>query len=219
MSNFAVLQVRELGLQDYTTTWHAMQAFTQQRSDATLDEVWLVEHPAVYTLGLNGDPAHVRATGNIPIINTDRGGQVTYHGPGQLVVYPLLDLQRRRLGVRHLVEQLEQAVIDCLREYGIAGQRRARAPGVYVADAKIAALGLRVRRGRSYHGLAFNIAMDLMPFSQINPCGYANLAVTDLAALLPAGAVPDAVQIKQQLVGHFCRLLGYNAHTVPTRNL
>lgn len=219
MSDFTALQVRDLGLQDYTTIWHAMQAFTQQRTDTTQDEAWLVEHPPVYTLGLNGDPAHVHATGNIPVIKTDRGGQVTYHGPGQLVFYPLLDLQRRHQGVKQLVEQLEQAVIDCLHEYAIHGQRRAGAPGVYVADAKIAALGLRVRRGRSYHGLAFNIAMDLTPFSQINPCGYENLAVTDLAGLLPVAALPGIAQIKPQLLGHFCRILGYNAHNFTTQTV
>lgn len=214
MPDIQTLQVCDLGLRDYLPVWHAMQRFNLQRSDATPDELWIVEHPPVFTLGLNGDPAHIHAAGNIPVINTDRGGQVTYHGPGQLVLYPLLDLARRKLGVKQLVLQLEQSIIDCLQDYGIHGERRNGAPGVYVAAAKIAALGLRIRHGRSYHGVSFNIDMDLSPFAQINPCGYENLAVTQLAALVPAGTVAPTARIKPQLLAHFCRHLGYNPHTI-----
>ncbi len=214
MPDLQTLQVCDLGLRDYLPVWHAMQKFNQQRTDTTPDELWIVEHPPVFTLGLNGDPAHIHAAGNIPVINTDRGGQVTYHGPGQLVFYPLLDLARRKLGVKQLVSQLEQSIIDCLQDYGIGGERRDGAPGVYVAAAKIAALGLRIRHGRSYHGVSFNIDMDLSPFSQINPCGYENLAVTQLAALVPPDTFVPGAQLKQQWLAHFCRHLGYNPHTI-----
>lgn len=172
--------VRHLGLQDYAACFAAMKRFTSERDPATPDEVWLLEHPSVFTLGLSGHSEHVIDAGNIPVVHSDRGGQVTYHGPGQLVAYLLLDLKRRNLGVRTLVERLEQAVIDMLAELDVAGHRRASAPGVYVADAKIASLGIRVRRGCSYHGLALNVNGDLSPFRRINPCGYPGLAVTSL---------------------------------------
>jgi len=175
--------VRHLGLADYEPTWRAMQSFTETRGPDTRDEIWFLEHPPVFTLGLNGDPAHVLAPGDIPVIHIDRGGQVTYHGPGQLVVYPLLDLKRARLGIRDLVCALEQSVIETLAGYGIEAAARKGAPGVYVGERKIASLGLRVRRGCSYHGLAFNVAMDLEPFGRINPCGYAGLQVTQVADL------------------------------------
>ncbi len=160
-----------------------MQTFTASRDSDTPDEIWMLQHPPVFTLGLAGKREHILCDTDIPIIAIDRGGQVTYHGPGQLVAYLLVDLKRRGYGVRELVNRMEQAVIDLLADSDIRAERRARAPGVYVADAKIAALGLRIKQGRSYHGLALNVGMDLTPFSYINPCGYAGLAVTQVSAL------------------------------------
>ena len=177
------LQVKWLGRVPYEPTWRAMQAFTDERGPATPDELWLLEHDPVYTLGMNADPTHVLDAGNIPVVQIDRGGQVTYHGPGQLVVYPLIDVRRAGIGVRGLVTALERAVIDLAAAHGIAAECRAHAPGVYVQGAKLASVGLRVRRGGSYHGLALNVAMDLAPFGRINPCGYAGLAMTQLSAL------------------------------------
>jgi len=196
--------VRQLGRQPYEPVWRAMQAYTDARNEATGDELWLVEHEPVFTLGQAGRWEHVLGPGEIPVIPVDRGGQVTYHGPGQIVAYPLVDLRRIRVGVRELVERIEQAIIDTLAHWDVLGTRRAGAPGVYVNEAKIAALGLRVRRGCSFHGLAFNIAMDLEPFSRINPCGYQGLAVTQLLDLAPAAefaAVQDVlvVQLSRQL--------------------
>ena len=179
----SLVQVRQLGRIDYQTAFAAMQAFTEARDAATLDELWLLEHPPVFTLGLNGRPEHLLAPGAIPVIRVDRGGQVTYHGPGQLVVYVLLDLRRAQLGVRQLVTLLEQTVIELLAHYGVTAHARPEAPGVYVGPAKIASLGLRVRRGCSYHGLSLNRDMDLEPFSRINPCGYPGLRVTQLRDL------------------------------------
>jgi len=181
------LRVRVLGRRDYVSVWRAMQAFTENRDIDSGDELWLVEHPPVYTLGLNGKPEHVLDPGAIPVIVVDRGGQVTYHGPGQIVAYALLDLRRLGWGPRQLVMALEQAVIDLLAEHGISAVGRREAPGVYVNEAKIAAVGLRVRRGCCYHGLSFNVAMDLDPFSRINPCGYPGMAVTQLTDLTAAG--------------------------------
>jgi lipoyl(octanoyl) transferase len=192
--------VRRLGLVEYEPTWRAMQTFTEVRDGDTPDEIWMLEHPPVYTLGLNGSLAHVLAPGDIPIVHVDRGGQVTYHGPGQLVVYPLIDLRRAKIGVRDLVCTLENAVIDTLARYDIQASTRKGAPGVYVADRKIASLGLRVRRGCSYHGLAFNVAMDLEPFSRINPCGYAGLEVTQVADLGgPSELAPVARDLEAML--------------------
>ena len=182
-----VLRVRHLGRVAYTETWHAMRGFTDARGPATMDELWVLEHPPVYTLGWNAREAHVLDPGEIPVVRCDRGGQVTYHGPGQLVVYTLVDLARRHLGVRAFVHLLEQAVLDLLAGYGIRGERRAGAPGVYVGGAKLAALGLRLRRGAAYHGLSLNVAMDLAPFRRIDPCGFAGLPVTQLRDL----GVPD----------------------------
>jgi len=176
--------VRHLGRQDYTTVWHNMQAFTAGRDANSRDEIWVVEHDPVYTLGLNGKPEHILNAGNIPVVQCDRGGQVTYHGPGQIVTYVLLDLRRRNLGVKNLVHNLEQAVLDLLKHYGLAGERRPNAPGVYINGEKVAALGLRVRRGCSYHGLSLNVDMDLEPFTRINPCGYQGLKTTQLKDLL-----------------------------------
>ncbi|HEY5720672.1 MAG TPA: lipoyl(octanoyl) transferase LipB [Gammaproteobacteria bacterium] len=175
--------LRRLGRRDYLPTLRAMQAFTDSRGADSADELWLVEHPPVFTQGLNGRPEHLLDPGEIPVVPVDRGGQVTYHGPGQLVAYPLLDLRRRQLGVRELVLRLEFAVIDLLAGYGIEAVGRRDAPGVYVDGRKIASLGLRVRRGCSYHGLSLNVDLDLAPFARINPCGYAGLEVTRTADL------------------------------------
>lgn len=176
-------QIRQLNLQDYNVVWRAMQDFTTHRNQDTPDELWVVEHPPVFTLGLNGKESHLRDVRDIPVIHSDRGGQVTYHGPGQIIVYVLIDLRRRNLGVRQLVDILELSVIDLLQSFHIHGERRANAPGVYVQGRKIGSLGLRVRRGCSYHGLSLNVAMDLSPFYRINPCGYLGMEVTDLRSL------------------------------------
>ncbi|OAX64797.1 octanoyltransferase [Xanthomonas translucens pv. translucens] len=176
-------RVRDLGRQPYAPVWRAMQRFTDTRAEADADELWVVEHEPVFTLGQAGKPEHVLAPGEIPVLHVDRGGQVTYHGPGQLVVYPLLDLRRLKIGVRDYVCRIEQAIIDTLDEWNILGQRRDGAPGVYVGTAKVAALGIRVRRGCTFHGLSFNVAMDLEPFHRINPCGYQGLQVTSVLDL------------------------------------
>ncbi len=190
-SNEPDIIVRHLGLRDYEPVWHEMQQFTEQRSKNTADEIWLLEHPPVFTLGLNGKHEHILDAGDIPIIQCDRGGQVTYHGPGQLIAYLLFDLKRRNLGVKQLVNKIEQAIIDLLSDSGIKSQRRDKAPGIYIEDAKIAALGLRVRRGCSYHGLSLNIDMDLEPFTRINPCGYANLKAVQIHDVLPDSTIGD----------------------------
>lgn len=196
--------IRHLGCVDYLPTWQAMQRFTDERDANTPDEIWVLEHFPVYTLGMNADAAHVLNPLEIPLVKVDRGGQVTYHGPGQLVLYPLIDLRRAHLGVRDLVTILEQSVIDCLAHYAISAATRPGAPGVYVNEAKIASVGIRVRRGASYHGLSFNINMDLEPFSRINPCGYAGLAMTHSASLGGPDQVADAAMV---LLPEFTRLL------------
>ncbi|HET7675145.1 MAG TPA: lipoyl(octanoyl) transferase LipB [Gammaproteobacteria bacterium] len=198
--------LRDFGLQDYVPLWRRMQAENAAHEAGAPDEIWFLEHPPVYTLGLNGKSEHVLAPGDIPVVNIDRGGQVTYHGPGQLVVYPILDLRRLKLGVRQMVMALEQSVIDTLAGYGIVAVSRRDAPGVYVDGRKIAALGLRIRRGWSYHGLAFNIAMDLSPFTRINPCGYAGLEVTQVADL---GGPADVARVAADLKPHLLERLGY----------
>ena len=175
--------IRDLGLQDYETIWQDMQRFTEERNADTVDELWIVEHFAVYTLGLSGKREHVLDTGKIPVINSDRGGQVTYHGPGQLVIYTLLDIKRQNLGVRQLVTILEQAMISTLAGLGVMGVSRPDAPGVYVNDKKIGSIGLRIKKNCSYHGLSLNNDMDLRPFDNINTCGYADLKVTQLSDL------------------------------------
>jgi len=193
-------RVRRLGRVEYEPTWREMQAFTSKRSTNSADELWLLEHPPVYTLGVAGRAVHLpRAANGIPVIKTDRGGQITYHGPGQIVMYLLLDLRRRGLAVRPLVRLMELAVIDLLAEYGIAAAGRFEAPGVYVDSAKIAALGLRVRNGCCYHGLAFNVDMDLSPFHVIDPCGYSGLAVTQARDL---GIGDDWETLGGKLVRH-----------------
>jgi len=177
--------VRRLGLVAYEPTWRAMQDFTAQRTADTADEIWLCQHPPVFTLGLAGKPEHLLRDIGVPVVKIDRGGQITYHGPGQLVAYLLLDLKRRGLTVKGLVNRMEQTVIDLLAGHDIAAARLAGAPGVYVNGAKIAALGLKVKNGCCYHGLALNVAMDLAPFEAINPCGYEGMAVTQLADFVP----------------------------------
>jgi lipoyl(octanoyl) transferase len=192
-----LIVVRTLGLHDYEPLWRGMQQFTESRSSLTPDEIWFTEHPPVFTLGLNADRDHLLTPGEIPVIQVDRGGQVTYHGPGQLMVYPLIDLKRARLGVRDLVIALEQTVVDLVAESGIEAASRKDAPGVYVEGRKIASIGLRVRRGASYHGMALNIDVDLEPFSRINPCGFSDLEVTNLTAL-GIGAAPAEIQARVQ---------------------
>ena len=195
----------DLGRQAYEPVWRAMQRFTDARDQDTLDELWLVEHEPVFTLGQAGKPEHVLAPGEIPVLHVDRGGQVTYHGPGQIVLYPLLDLRRIGIGVRDYVCRIEQAIIDTLAEWNIGGQRREGAPGVYVAGAKVAALGIRVRRGCTFHGLAFNIGMDLEPFHRINPCGYQGLQVTSMRDL---GGPSSMDAVKPVLLDHIARQFG-----------
>jgi len=199
------VRVRRLGFADYEPTWRAMREFTANRTPATRDELWLTEHPPVYTLGVAGRAAHLpRVANGIPVIKADRGGQITYHGPGQVVLYALLDMRRLGLTVRPLVRKMEEAVIDLLATYGIAAEGRAEAPGVYVDGAKIAALGLRIKNGRCYHGLAFNADMDLSPFYAIDPCGHPGLAVTQARDL----GITDAPKVLgEKLAGHLIRRL------------
>ena len=198
------ITVRNLGLQDYEPLWRAMQRFTDTRTAASADEIWFTEHPPVFTLGLNASRDHLLATGDIPVVQIDRGGQVTYHGPGMLMVYPLIDLKRLGLGVRDLVTALEQSVVDLAAEYGIDASAKPEAPGVYVADTKFASVGLRIRRGASYHGMALNVKVDLEPFMRINPCGYEGLQMTDLATL---GGDSDLDAVREKLLPHFLQHL------------
>lgn len=191
--------VNDLGSKDYQQTLNAMREFTNTRDENTEDEIWLVEHPPVFTQGQAGKAEHILNAGDIPIIQSDRGGQVTYHGPGQLVAYTLLDVRRAKLTVRHLVSHLENAVIALLADYNIIAKARCDAPGVYVEGAKICSLGLRIRKGYSYHGLALNVAMDLEPFSRINPCGYANMPVTDMRNFVSEISIE---KIKLELIQH-----------------
>lgn len=200
------LQLRWLGRVDYAAVFDAMREFTDARDAQTCDELWLLEHDPVFTQGLAGRSEHLLAPADIPVVQTDRGGQVTYHGPGQLVAYPLLDLERRKLGVRCLVDRLEQSVIDVLADLGVTAGRREGMPGVYLELAKIASIGLKIRRGCSYHGLAFNIDLDLAPFALINPCGYAGLAMTRLIDHVPH---TNQTTVARLLVTAFCRNLQY----------
>lgn len=199
------LVVRELGLQTYEPVWRAMQTFTDDRDDFTPDEIWFTEHERVFTLGINTAPEHLLAPGDIPVIQIDRGGQVTYHGPGQLMIYPLVDLRRAGLGVRQLVTALEQSVVDLAADYGVDAASRCDAPGVYVDGAKLASIGLRIRRGASFHGMALNVDVDLEPFSRINPCGFEGLELTDLSRL---GADSDLGIVRDRLLPHLLRHLG-----------
>ena len=200
--------VKHLGLAPYEPTWRAMQRFTDDRDPSTPDEIWMAEHPPVFTLGLNANREHLLSPGNIPVIQVDRGGQVTYHGPGQLVVYPLIDLRRHALGVRQLVVALENAIIAYVGELGVAASGSRDAPGVYVEGAKLASIGLRIRRGASYHGLALNVSLDLQPFERINVCGHRGLAVTRLADRC---AVADVRAAAEGLTPHLFRELGFDA--------
>ena len=193
------LVIREFGLQPYEPVWHAMQEFTNLRDESTPDEIWFAEHEKVFTLGLNTAPEHLLETGDIPVIQIDRGGQVTYHGPGQLMIYPLIDLRRAGLGVRDLVTALEQSVVDLAAEYDIDAASRSDAPGVYVDGVKLASVGLRIRRGASFHGMALNVDTDLEPFSRINPCGFKGLEVTSLARL---GAESNLNAVRDRLLPH-----------------
>ena len=203
--------IRWLGREDYEPLWRRMQAFTNERDAGTDDELWFTEHPPVFTLGVNAAREHLLAPGDIPVVQIDRGGQVTYHGPGQLMVYPLVDLRRRGLGVRALVSALEQSVVDLLAAHEVAAEALPDAPGVYVGEKKIASVGLRIRRGASFHGMALNVDVDLEPFSRINPCGYANLELTDLKRV-GAGADPD--EVSKRLLPHLMQHLGIDADDV-----
>ena len=200
--------VRHRGRQDYVPLWREMQAFTDERDENTADEIWFCEHPPVFTMGLNAAEEHLLAPGDIPVVNIDRGGQVTYHGPGILMVYPLIDLRRAGIGVRKLVTALEESVVDLAAEYGIAAAADPKAPGVYVAGTKLASVGLRIRRGSSFHGMALNVDGDLSPFDRINPCGFAKLEMTDLGRL---GIDLDLDGAAERLLPHFLRHLGLNA--------
>jgi len=212
--------IRELGLQEYEPVWRAMQEFTNTRTAAIPDEIWFTEHESVFTLGLNTAPEHLLAPGDIPVIQIDRGGQVTYHGPGQLMIYPLIDLRRAGLGVRDLVTSLEQCVVDLAAEFGIEAASRCDAPGVYVDGVKLASVGLRIRRGSSFHGMALNVDVDLEPFSRINPCGLEGLELTDLARL---GGERDLAAVRDRLLPHLLQHLridyessSFNLSGVPT---
>ncbi|NNM60921.1 MAG: lipoyl(octanoyl) transferase LipB [Steroidobacteraceae bacterium] len=211
--------VRRLGLVEYEPVWRAMQRFTDTRGASTRDEIWLLEHPPVFTLGMNASREHLLDPGPIPVVQVDRGGQVTYHGPGQLVLYPLLDLKRLKLGIRELVVALEGAVIDHAAELGILAAARREAPGVYVDGAKLASVGLRVRRGGSYHGLSVNVSVELGPFERINVCGYRGLAVTRFVDL---GCAEDVSSAGEAIVRHLIRRLGpttraYSASMTPSQ--
>ncbi|TBR45108.1 lipoyl(octanoyl) transferase LipB [Marinomonas agarivorans] len=206
-----VLHCRDLGVVDYQETWSRMKDFTQTRDSHTADEIWLLQHPQVFTQGQAGKSEHLLMPGDIPVIQADRGGQVTYHGPGQLIAYVLLDLKRAGFGVRDLVTLLENAIVDTLSRYHIQAYPKPDAPGVYVNEQKIASLGLRVRRGCSFHGLALNVDMDLSPFDRINPCGYQGLQMIDMARLNQDVVFSNVVaQLADQLAG----LLGYSASTI-----
>ncbi len=203
------LIIRDLGVQDYAKTYQKMKDFTESRTETTVDEIWLLEHPNIFTLGRNGKKEHILDAGDIPVMQIDRGGQVTYHGKGQLIVYILIDIKRKKLGVRHLVTQMENAVIQLLNTQNIIAESKADAPGVYTQNKKIAALGLRITKGRSYHGLSLNVDMDLSPFQRINPCGYEGLEVTQCSDLGFYISVSSAG--KRLLTEHLIPLLGYQS--------
>lgn len=208
--------IRRLGLRPYESIWRAMQAFTDSRTASTVDELWCLEHSPVFTLGQAGKPEHILDAGNIPVLNSDRGGQVTYHGPGQLVIYLLTDIRRKNIGPRQQVDKIEQALIAVLARYGVTAANRPTAPGVYVNDAKIAQLGLRIRQGASYHGLSLNVSMDLTPFSRINPCGYEGLTVTQLADCMQDPV--SVTGVMPFLSDELCEQLGYTARINTDRD-
>ena len=201
------IRIRNLGLQDYEPVWRDMQDFTDSRDEETPDEIWFTQHEPVFTLGVNASRDHLLAPGDIPVVQIDRGGQVTYHGPGQLMIYPLIDLRRAGRGVRPLVTALEQSVVDLAADYGIVAASRCDAPGVYVDGLKLASIGLRIRRGASFHGMALNVDVDLEPFSRINPCGFTDLEVTDLKKL---GAEGDLERVRESLLPHFLKHMGFD---------
>ena len=201
------VRIRDLGLCDYTDVWQAMKSFTDSRTEQTNDEFWFVEHNPVFTQGQAGKDEHILAPGNIPVVHADRGGQVTYHGPGQIVIYPLIDLKRHKVGIKWLVNGIEEALIQTMKAYAIEANRKEKAPGVYVEGKKIASLGLRVRKGCTFHGLAFNIRMDLEPFARINPCGFAGLEVTQLSELVPSINFDDA---QEKLITNLCKSLNFS---------
>ncbi|MEM7431955.1 MAG: lipoyl(octanoyl) transferase LipB [Pseudomonadota bacterium] len=205
------LIIRDLGLTDYEPVWRSMQAFTNERDPNTADEIWFTQHQPVFTLGLNAAKEHLLAPGDIPVVQIDRGGQVTYHGPGQLMIYPLLDLRRASIGVRDLVTALEQSVVDLLADSGIEAASRCDAPGVYVNGVKVASVGLRIRRGSSFHGMALNVDVDLEPFSRINPCGFQDLEVTDMQRL---GVNESLREVQQRFLPHLVRHLGLEARRI-----
>jgi len=195
-------------MRDYTDVWRDMLDFTNQRTAGSTSEIWIVEHPPVFTQGQAGKAEHLLDAGDIPVVQSDRGGQITYHGPGQLVCYLLLDLKQIGMGIRSLVNSIEEAIIQLLSEQGIAAARKTAAPGVYVGGIKIAAIGLRVKKQCTYHGLSLNVDMDLQPFSRINPCGYPGLAVTDMASL---GVATDVLNVADKLTARLAMLLGYTS--------
>lgn len=200
--------VRSLGIQDYQTTWDAMRAFTTNRHENSIDELWFLEHPPVFTQGQNGKAEHLLNPGNIPVIQVDRGGQITYHGPGQLVVYPLVDLKRKKLNVRQIVTLLENSIIEALNSYQINAASQCKAPGVYIDDKKIASIGLRIRRGATFHGLALNVSMNLEPFSRINPCGFNGLQMTQIAHFVNDIEIKE---VEKKLLSTLVRNLEYNS--------
>lgn len=205
---FSNLRIRQLGRQPYQPVWQAMQNFTDQRDDSTIDELWVLEHEPVFTQGQAGKAEHILLPGDIPVVQVDRGGQVTYHGPGQLVIYFLLDIRRGKLGVRQLVSAIEQSIISTMARYTISAAARADAPGVYVDGAKLCSLGLRIRKGCSFHGLALNVNMDLRPFLQINPCGYAGMQMVQSADLGGPQTVAEAATVVTEI---FAQQLGFKA--------
>jgi len=203
------LYVRQLGCQPYEPIFNAMKKITDTRDENTADEVWLVDHEPVFTQGQAGKPEHILFPGDIPVVQVDRGGQITYHGPGQIVGYPILDIKRKGIGVRDLVTNIENSIVDVLADLGIEAAARKDAPGVYVGDAKIASLGLRIRKGKSYHGLALNVDMDLSPFQRINPCGYQGLQMTQIKLLLKDSKMPSYQQVEETLLDKLTGHLGY----------
>lgn len=212
------LIIRQLGTQPYEEIWHKMQDFTDRRDENTSDEIWLVQHPSVFTQGSAGKPEHLLNPNHIPVVQSDRGGQITYHGEGQQIMYVLLDIKRlkaqgKEVSVRELVTALEQCVVNTLADYGIEGYSKADAPGVYVEGRKICSLGLRIRKGCSFHGLALNINMDLTPFSYINPCGYAGLEMCQLSELIHRNDL-RCEEVSPKLVAHFTQILGYNSDQI-----
>lgn len=207
------LIIRQFSQVNYLSSWSEMQSLTQNRTESTLDELWLLQHPSVFTQGQAGKAEHVLFPGDIPVVQTDRGGQVTYHGPGQLVAYVLFDLRRLGIGIRQLVTGLEQAVINTLAHYHITATGRRDAPGVYVEGAKICSIGLRVKRGYSYHGIAFNINMDTSPFERINPCGFSNLPITQVADFIPEISIET---IEKQFIPHICTIFRYNTSLIES---